>query len=60
MTVKALRVGVAALGAQDIDEDAVASLVVQSVDRSLENTVVIHARSIIAPKARMPLQTTRN
>ena len=41
MTVKALRVGVIALGAQDVDEHAVAALVVKTVDRGPEDCVVI-------------------
>ena len=30
---------------QDVDEDAVAPLVMQAIDRGLENTVVVHAAS---------------
>ena len=39
---EALRVGVGALGAQDVDEDAIAAFVVQPVDRRLEDLVVVH------------------
>ena len=37
MAGEAVRVGVGALGAQDIDEDAIAAFVVQPVDRRLED-----------------------
>jgi hypothetical protein len=39
---KALRIGVIALGAQDVDEDAVAPFLVKPVDRGPEDAVVVH------------------
>ncbi len=42
MAGEAARVRESALVAQDIDEDAVASLVMEAIDRCPENTVVIH------------------
>ena len=50
---KAARVREIALVAQDVDEDAVASFLVQLLDRCLEDAVVIHGFMLIL--ARRPL-----
>ena len=50
MAGEASRVGIAALGAQDVDEDAVAAFVVQPVDRRLEDAVVIQRWSRCSPR----------
>ena len=65
---KALGVGILALGAQDIDEHAVAALDMKAVDRGSEDAVVIHgcsgrsslARAFTAGPARKPMRMTRN
>ena len=44
MAREATRVGERTLVAQDIDEDAVASLLVQPVDRLVEDVIVVHRR----------------
>ena len=49
MAGEAARVGEAALGAQDIDEHAIAALVVKAIDRRLEDAVVVQGS---APRSR--------
>ncbi len=44
MAVEAARIGIRALVAQDVDEDAVAAFSVKAVDRLVEDLVVIHRR----------------
>ena len=51
---EAARVGEAALGAQDVDEDAIAPLVVEAVDRRLEDAVDNPTR---VPSLAAPLRT---
>jgi hypothetical protein len=54
-----------ALVAQDIDEHAVAALVVKALDCGFEDTVVIHGTVLARPRFNrrsrdIPLRTTRN
>jgi hypothetical protein len=43
VAVEAVRVGKAALGAQYINEDAVPAFVMETIDRRLEDAVVVQA-----------------
>ncbi len=47
MPVEAARVGVRALVAHDVDENAVASFLVKTVDRLVEDLVVIHVVALL-------------
>ena len=66
VAAEAVGVGELALGAQDIDEDAIAAFVVKAVDRGLEDAVVIQglepslAPPFSAGSPAIPLRTTRN
>ena len=65
VAAEAVGVGEAALGAKDVDEHAVAALVVKAVDRGSEDAVVVQGhRSLARPLAprssAIPLRTTRN
>src|ERR671912_2425015 len=42
IAAEALRIGIIPLGAQDVDEDAIAAFFVKAFDRRLEDAVVIH------------------
>jgi hypothetical protein len=55
VTVETARVGIGALVAHDVDEDAVTAFLVEPVNRLVENLIVVHTRLFVlraAPRLR--------
>jgi hypothetical protein len=51
MAGEAARIGISALVAQDVDEDAVASFLVQAIDRVRKDALIVQSRSSLFPCA---------
>src|SRR5437868_15228093 len=51
VAAEAARVGIAPLGAQDIDEHAVAALIMKALDRGSEDAVVVQGFTLSRPLA---------